>query len=446
MNANARHLELIARYADGQATDDELRELESALQADPSLRLAMVRYLNIDSALTAGTVSAEPPLPLAPVMQRRRFAAAWWLLPLATAAAVVVSLWQPWTTSPQPQTTRLPATQPASPAVLAASTHARWADANVELALRSGDLPNTPLRLESGSAEFRFTHGATALILGPATVRFAGVNQLFLQDGKLLCKCPTPDSRLTVITPATRVVDQGTEFAVDVAADRPDTRVAVLRGEVHVGTRRVEVLRTGQAAEVGPDQVVRLTPLPPDALADLVAADLARTPDGLAADASLLLDPEFTAGLNGPWRCTESHVDIAGTPIGQAMRIHANGHRFWPSVRQAVSTGDIAGRLVIASVVARTPGGDPLTDRQAGILKVVFMDAQGREFATASRHFLHAGSSAMVIDQPVTSQVAAFAPPGTQKVEVQLLLSARGKPTGLIEYANPRLYVMPTGP
>lgn len=190
----------------------------------------------------------------------------------------------------------------------------------------------------------------------------------------MLCRCPTPESRLTVTTPATQVVDLGTEFAVEVAGVLADTRVAVVSGEVRVGTTQSQVLRTGQAAEVGPDQVVRLTPIPPAALAELLAADAARSA-GPAEGQNLLDDPTFGSGPGlGPWRGLEGHVEPS--PEGGAVNVFARGHRFWPSVRQEVDVGDdLAGRLVVASVDGRTPSADRLTERQSAILKVAFLDA-----------------------------------------------------------------------
>ena len=127
-----------------------------------------------------------------------------------------------------------------APAYLVASTQAQWSDPEIELCLRSGDLPRGLLRLDSGSAEFLFRNGASAMLLGPATVRFTGPDSLLVQDGQVLCRCPTTDSRITVATPTTQVVDLGTEFAVAVARQPGSTRVAVIQGEVRVGTQATD--------------------------------------------------------------------------------------------------------------------------------------------------------------------------------------------------------------
>jgi hypothetical protein len=75
---------------------------------------------------------------------------------------------------------------------------------------------------------------------------------------------------------------------------------------------------------------------------------------------------------------------------------------------------------------------------------LVFIDEHGREFAQASRHFLLAGASKA--GQPVETQVTTFAPAGTQVVEVQLLLNARGRSGGTVRFSQPSLLIAPAAP
>jgi hypothetical protein len=306
----------------------------------------------------------------------------------------------------------------------------------LELSLRSGDVPAGSLRLESGMAEFRFSSGATAMVQGPATVRFPGPNRIFLQEGKVLCRCPAPASRIILTTPGTQVVDLGTEFAVEVAPGQQNTRVAVVSGKVGVGTSPARVLGTGQAAQVGPDQVVHLTPLPADAFADLLKAGVSTAaPSGWSEN--LLSDTAFAADpAHSKWYWTEGYVEPAGSD--RTLAIHAKGHRFWPGARQRVATGDIGGRAVVGLVEAMMPANDVLRERQWAILKLAFIDEQGREFASAFRYFLRATDKP---GQYIAAQVATLAPAGTRGVEIQLLLNARGQPSGTVWFRNVRLIV-----
>ena len=178
---------------------------------------------------------------------------------------------------------------------------------------------------------------------------------------------------------------------MDVTPARGATRVAVLRGEVRVGVAASRVLRRGEAAEVGPDGVVRLTPLPAEIFAALLKVVAPR--DGMASwGPNLLGDPLFKADPSGGL-CQRTEGLVGSAPGDGAIAVLARGHRFWPGARQTVAVGDIEGRLLVASVVATTPVDDPLQDRQSAILKVAFLDEHGREFANASRHVLHVQES-----------------------------------------------------
>jgi hypothetical protein len=79
-----------------------------------------------------------------------------------------------------------------------------------------------------------------------------------------------------------------------------------------------------------------------------------------------------------------------------------------------------------------------MCERQSAILKISFLDSGGREFATASRHFL---LSTARPGATVTGNVAAFAPAGTRMIVYQLMLSARSQPNGTVIFSDPRLLI-----
>jgi hypothetical protein len=438
MNPRADLGEAAGRYADGRAELAEIALLESAIRDDAEFRRWFVRFLHLDAAL-AGQPGIAAPL-LRPTedsgsawlaQQTRRGSVRWWWRASAIAAAallvVLIGASLPFERT---------SSSASAPVFLMASTQAQWADADIELSLRSGDLPRGLLRLESGSAEFRFQHGASAVLLGPVAVRFTGPNDLYVQSGQVLCRCPTPESRITLITPTTQVVDLGTEFAVAVAPDAGATQVAVISGAVQVGTSTTAVLRTGQSAEVRRDRVLTLTPLPSDTFTRLLSS---ATAPATTTGQNLLKDTDFTGTPANAWRLTEGHAEFS--PTAGELQIAARGHRFWPSARQMYRQTLSVGQLVSASVRAVSATNDPLQERQSAILKVVFIDEHGREFAQASRHFLFAGSNKS--GQPVETQVATVAPAGTQAVEIQLLLNARGRSGGTVRFSQPSLLIAP---
>ncbi len=108
--------------------------------------------------------------------------------------------------------------------LLTAGTEARWADADVELALRAGEMPTGPFKLDSGFAEFTTPKGAVAVVQGPAVLQFLLTDRLSLTLGTVVCRCPDEKSRITVVTPQSRITDLGTEFGVDVSERRRHAR------------------------------------------------------------------------------------------------------------------------------------------------------------------------------------------------------------------------------
>jgi hypothetical protein len=204
MNDQRRLGEIIERYVDDGASAEEVQALEAALSSDANFRQDLIGYLNLDAALVEAQAvfpSASITTPMAPSWVSRMSVL------VATVAMVVGGVL--WFAGENLTIT-------ASLARLMATTNARWSDPNVELALNSGDPVTGPLRLELGRAEFSAVDGATVVIDGPACIRFADRTIVVVDEGRVFCHCPTPESRLSVIAPQTKIVDLGTEFAVDV--------------------------------------------------------------------------------------------------------------------------------------------------------------------------------------------------------------------------------------
>jgi hypothetical protein len=86
MNTNDLRFELIRRSRDGNASLEELAQLEAILREDPEFRLAYIRYLNLDVALSTVAKAASRSLQIALPSQSR------WITwrPLTAAAAGIV--------------------------------------------------------------------------------------------------------------------------------------------------------------------------------------------------------------------------------------------------------------------------------------------------------------------------------------------------------------------
>ncbi len=417
-------LGLLGRYTDGAATAAEVAELNAAMRADAGLRRAYLEYMTVDAALAAASTSwphAHRPF--------RRVAVGAVAAAAVAAAALAAVLWR---RDPPPAAT------PAPFATLVAAHDAVWGDPNVELALNGGHLPEGSIRLESGTAEFLTADGATVALHAPASARFPAPKRVFVEEGRVFCRCPSPESRIVVETPVTEVTDLGTEFAVEARADRT-ARVAVLSGEVRVGTARQQLLRKGEAADVRGDGLVVVRPLGPGETAELHR--IAPWAGGEApAGPNRLRDPGFDLGGGAaPWGGTATNIvaDPRGRS-GGAVRVFAHGYAEWPQCRQKVATGDIAGKLVVATVWAATPADDVLRPGQFAMLKVAFVNGHGREFGFVKRHLLNADATPGRFE---SARLAAFAPPGTTSVQCQLILHAHTHGAGSVLFDDAGLVI-----
>ena len=421
---NDRIAELMGRYADGVATPEEIGELDNALRGDAMLRREFLRYMNVEAVLCSPPHTLRIVKPAVSV--RNRIWSRW----VAAAAAVLTAAFLMWRHTTQP------AALPPAFATLEAATDAVWADPNTDLALRAGELPTGALRLESGTAQFRFTDGAMMILTGPASVRIPERKRVFVEGGRIFVRCPSPESRLTVGTIATEIVDLGTEFAVESRADQT-TFVAVLSGEVEVGRSGSRKLRKGEAVEVRGDGQLIVRPLAHEDFAALLGV----SPSGnaLRTAPNQLRDPGFENGIAGTdWSGTEpnlSHVPGAGRS-GAAVRIDSNELAHWPQCRQKLATGDIAGRFVLASGWAAPE--TKLLPKQTAVLKIVFVNSEGRDFAFAQRRFLNSRSNPGKFEQ---AEIAALAPPGTRSVQLQLMFQTNIAPAGAILFDDASLTI-----
>jgi ferric-dicitrate binding protein FerR (iron transport regulator) len=241
MRTSGDHLDLMHRYFTGAADAESVRLLGEHLKADPLLRRDFLAYARIDAALAA--------MP-APEVSRRNSSRWRSWVPLAAAGLAVAAFlaWKmPMDWRPRPWAT------------LVSSTNAEWADPNVDLMLRGGELPGGLLRLTGGEVELETSAGARVLLQAPVAVRFLSEKRLVCEEGRVVCDCPTPRSRLTVETAQTTVVDLGTVFSVEAQPDA-STLISVLSGEVELRGGDPRRVRQGEVAVVR-SSVVRVTPM-----------------------------------------------------------------------------------------------------------------------------------------------------------------------------------------
>ncbi len=119
--------------------------------------------------------------------------------------------------------------------VLVGSANARW-DMPVD---QTGELHAGRRTLEEGYARIRLKKGAEVLLQAPSTFDLRSTNRMFLEAGWITAAVPATALGFTVQTPASSVVDFGTEFGL-LAGDAGNT-------EIHVFDGRIEFEHAGNA-------------------------------------------------------------------------------------------------------------------------------------------------------------------------------------------------------
>ncbi|MGL4513851.1 MAG: LamG-like jellyroll fold domain-containing protein [Lacipirellulaceae bacterium] len=128
--------------------------------------------------------------------------------------------------------------------MVAEAVDARWAKGSEHPV--GSPLSTGTLRLEQGIVQIDLLSGANLVVEGPAEIDLVSPMRVAFRKGRLRAHVPHQAIGFTVDTPSDRVVDLGTEFAVNVA--NGETEIHVLDGEVRVEDA-LEPPRTGPAPQ-----------------------------------------------------------------------------------------------------------------------------------------------------------------------------------------------------
>jgi hypothetical protein len=179
-------------------------------------------------------------------------------------------------------------------------------------------LPAGRLRLRAGRATLTLFSGVMLSLQGPADLDLTSVERIFCHQGKLRARVPAGAEGFTVLAPGAAVVDFGTEFGLNVAADgtaqlmvfQGQAELSVLNADGH--TLRSQLLQPKMAAEADPRAGrIREFAASPD---DFVAAPELIPP-------ALVLDPAYPDQVRksrpwGYWR----FESMAGNVIRNELR------------------------------------------------------------------------------------------------------------------------------
>jgi hypothetical protein len=127
-------------------------------------------------------------------------------------------------------------------ATLVDSVDAKW---NVEIE-KDGRIRPRNMSLEQGYARIVLTKGTEVILQAPSTFKVQTGNRLFIDNGWITAKVPVQAIGFEVKTPASSVVDYGTEFGLLVGAN--------YISEVHIFDGKVELAHQGRGTNAGTGQ------------------------------------------------------------------------------------------------------------------------------------------------------------------------------------------------
>lgn len=255
-SAHAKLDALIRSALDGQLAEREADQLAQLLREDDE---AVARYLTLmetdalleeeltgedSSATPIATIDPEP----APVIAKIDGDGSFWktagvAAAMLGAAAIVYIIASMLASTPpaEPDAPALPVV-----AVLLEQRSAIWEQGDP---INSGeDVTNATRGLSSGRVEFQTRTGVNVRIAGPARFTPVSANVTRLDAGRMIARVPEGAEGYTVHAPGgLRIVDLGTEFAIDVTDDGR-TLVYVYDGEVELRIgERVVSMTAGEA-------------------------------------------------------------------------------------------------------------------------------------------------------------------------------------------------------
>jgi len=151
--------------------------------------------------------------------------------------------------------------------MLADSANAKW-DVPVD---QTGKLRAGRMTLEEGYARIKLNKGTEVILQAPSTFNLRSTNRMSLESGWITAKVPPSALGFAVTTPASSVVDFGTEFGL-LAGDAGKT-------EVHVFDGRIELAYTGGSdGTSSPQELVKNEAVTVDAAGHMNRTTLADRP------------------------------------------------------------------------------------------------------------------------------------------------------------------------
>lgn len=359
---NDQNMDRLNRYLDGNASAEDVEQLNARLREGADARKQFIELLNLDSALeavsessliddltlgnsgaigslaaSADSVRSEPVHSTADSSadSSGRLPMGWLIAAAACIALAFGGLWsfqepsQPWAT---------------------VKSHV-----GVDELANGTELRDKPHQINAGMVQLVTARGARVVIEAPALFQFESANRLRLTRGRLSADVPPSAKGFTVVTPSGEAVDLGTRFGVDVPVDGT-AEIHVFQGEVIAkasGSTASDNLYTGEAmtlaAGTNTARDLRSSAfIQPDEMSELAAGHVTgRQTQAEASIAAIRNDPALIALLDfeadkvhpGVFRMAQGRWPGSRAPefvsVGDHMKLNVGEDREWSQLTLA---------------------------------------------------------------------------------------------------------------
>ncbi|TWU58364.1 LamG-like jellyroll fold domain-containing protein [Rubripirellula reticaptiva] len=260
-----RFMELVSNWLDGSLTETESAELQTVLESSADRRSEFVDVCGLDADLRLmSEVVIETPVSADSLREstKAKGVSARVVILAAVAAVLLLAIGygigldrnrdaEPQIAASEVASNDSDEVVEAGCAVLSRVVDAKFAG---EVQYQEGDsLQPGQLKLLSGAVQIDFFSGATMLIDEAAEVQLISSWEAECAQGKVTMHVPPPAIGFRLTLPGMKVVDLGTEFAVQV--DGAESSLHVFDGEVeaHVPGSQMQIIREGSSLKKATD-------------------------------------------------------------------------------------------------------------------------------------------------------------------------------------------------
>ena len=231
--------ELVGALRENELSEGQSEELQSLLETKPGARRRFAQLMQLTAMLSENAPNSNPEKtgpPLPRIEQQESLAWNRSIIPMLLAVCAAIALIVYWpSVQDKDAPARVSELLDEGVAVVTQSYNAQWSGPN-QLAVGSSVSPGT-VTLDSGLIQLEFYRGAVVVVEGPAELEFVNADQLICKRGRLRAHVPPQAEGFAVLSPQVELVDLGTEFGMDVAADGS--------ASVHVFDGKVELYESG---------------------------------------------------------------------------------------------------------------------------------------------------------------------------------------------------------